>query len=186
MSRQQKTKDKKLANLTEARFYFELIVITILFPFIVLFLVDVFDRSESRDNNLNARKYNNKVEILTNKNFYNPNDRLFITIRNNSKKTIYFEPCDYLNNFEKKLDGNWLTANTASDNKSYDKSNFEKRKRNNIICEIKMPESGMGIYRLVLQVYYNCKMPRGDMCKGSDVFYSNEFELLASNNEFKN
>ena len=62
------------------------------------------------------------------------------------------------------------------ENKTYDNRAF--RKEENITdCDINLPKSGAGIYRAVVEIYYDCQIPGREMCADSKVFYSNEFEV---------
>lgn len=115
------------------------------------------------------------VEVTTDKSVYSNDEKISLAIRNNEKQSIYFEPCEYLNDFEKKIDGAWQKENPVmSDN--YNKSSFNKNK-SATECEITLPESGEGIFRSAVQIYYNCQRPGYDMCQDSKTFYSNEFEV---------
>ena len=114
------------------------------------------------------------VEISTAKNVYAEGEKIELTLKNNKKQSIYFKPCEYLNNFEKKINGEWEKENVVANNNDYNQSSFNKNK-SITRCEIELPRSGKGIYRSVVQIYYNCLKP-GD-CESSEIFYSNEFEI---------
>ena len=120
------------------------------------------------------------VEVNTNKNVYLNNEKINLTVKNNENQSIYFEPCEYLNNFEKKINGEWRKENAVINNSSYyDRVSFNKNK---IVtrCEIELPKSGEGIYRSVVQIYYNCEKP--GRCESSEIFYSNEFKIVINSN----
>ena len=133
--------------------------------FLVIFPVSLFT----------VTKTNTKgVEISTAKNVYAEGEKIELTLKNNKKQSIYFKPCEYLNNFEKKINGEWEKENVVANNNDYNQSSFNKNK-SITRCEIELPRSGKGIYRSVVQIYYNCLKP-GD-CESSEIFYSNEFEI---------
>jgi hypothetical protein len=146
----------------------------ILIPVSVFFLASAFNVDKT------YKKYyleNSKnVKIFTDKSVYSSDGSVTLVIANNSDRLIYFEPCEYLNNFEKKVNGVWVPVSKDENNKIYDKSGFN-RKNNATECKIKLPQSGEGTYRINVPVYYDCQKPGKDMCQGSEIFYSNEFRI---------
>ena len=116
------------------------------------------------------------VEISTDKSIYSASEKINLTVKNNGNQSIYFEPCEYLNNFEKKIDGEWERENNMKGDKTYNEAAFRKNKKITE-CEVKLPKSGEGTYRIVTQIYYNCQKPGDNMCESSKTFYSNEFEI---------
>jgi len=178
--RQKKKQQKYLGG----RIYFEVILMVILIPTIALFLVSIFNKPlfEKSREPLYGRVYKNSdkysIEVTTEKNVYRLGDEMTLSIKNNSGDSIYFEPCEYLNNFEKKVNGVWISERSAVEDKIYDASNF-RREENVTNCSVNLPKSaGAGIYRAVVRIYYDCQMPGGDMCSDSKVFYSNEFRVI--------
>jgi len=170
----QKKKQQKCPN---NNIYLEVILLAIIAPILTLVLVYVFkaDKIQKEPNS----KESKDVKILTDKNIYNLNDEIVLIVRNNSGKSIYFEPCEYINIFEKKINGEWKKESVVINNDSsyYNQDSFNKNK-SITKCEVKLPKSGEGIYRSVVQIYYNCVKP--GRCESSEVFYSNEFEVKKS------
>ncbi|MEA1937422.1 MAG: hypothetical protein U9N04_04940 [Patescibacteria group bacterium] len=175
----QKKKQQKYQGET---IYFEIILMIILIPTIVLFLVPIFQKPlfENTQRQLPTRIHKiaskNSVEIVAEKNIYRAGDEIVLSIKNNSNSSIYFEPCEYLNNFEKKVNGVWVDESSIVKNKIYDSNNFRKGE-NVTSCRLNLPKLGIGIYRVVVKVYYNCQMPGEATCSDSKTFYSNEFRI---------
>ncbi|MCK4591947.1 hypothetical protein KAT63_00735 [Candidatus Parcubacteria bacterium] len=167
----QKKKQQKRLN---GNIYFEVILMIILIPLFSFFVLSVFGTNKIyKEHYLKDSK---DVKILTDKNIYNLNDEIVLIVKNNSGEPVYFEPCEYLNNFEKKINGKWVAENKIISNKIYDEHAFDKK--NSVIkCEIDLPQSGKGVYRTVVNVYYNCGKPGYDTCRSFETFYSNEFEV---------
>lgn len=183
-----KRKKKQQKYLGE-RIYFEVILMIILIPTIVLFLVPIFQKPLFKEACRQPYKVvyradnKNSVEITTEKNIYKIGDKVVLSIKNNSENSIYFEPCEYLNNFEKKINNVWVSEKGAVENGIYDTYDF-KKEENITNCSISLPKSGVGIYRAVVRIYYNCQIPGENMCSDSKVFYSNEFEVISDENDF--
>ena len=120
-------------------------------------------------------KNDSKVSILTDKNIYLDSEKINLIVKNDGAQSVYFEPCEYLNTFEKKINGEWEKESVVVDNNNYyNQVSFNKNK-SATTCEIELPESGKGIYRSVVQIYYSCVKP--GHCESSKIFYSNEFEV---------
>ncbi len=173
--------NKKTQKYLGDRIYFEVILMIILIPTIVLFLIPIFqkpifEKSGRLSYKTVYRTDNKSVGIVTEKNVYKIGDKITLFIKNNSSDSIYFEPCEYLGNFEKKDNGVWRSERRAVKDKVYDSDNFRKEK-NITSCNIDLPRSGTGTYRVVIKVYYNCQMPGENACSSSKVFYSNEFKV---------
>lgn len=168
----QKKKQQKCLN---ENIYFEVILMIILIPLFSFFVLSVFNKNEPNSTN-RIIKDKTDVKILTDKNIYSLNDKIVLIVKNNSGELVYFEPCKYLNNFEKKVGKKWVAENKTTSDKTYDKSDFDKRK-SVTKCEIDLPKSGEGIYRTFVNVYYDCKKPGYDTCRSFETFYSNEFEV---------
>ncbi|MCK5084782.1 MAG: hypothetical protein KAQ64_03955 [Candidatus Pacebacteria bacterium] len=162
--------------------YFEVILMIILIPIFSFFVLSVLNKNESNFTN-KIIKDSKDVRILTDKNIYGLNDEIVLIVKNNSGEPVYFEPCEFLNNFEKKVNGKWVAENKIMSNNIYNEHAFDK-KDNVIKCEIDLPQSGKGIYRSVVSMYYNCGKPGYDTCRSSEVFYSNEFEVTGDKNDF--
>lgn len=171
-SKKQKQQKKYLGE----KIYFETVLMIILIPTLVFFLVPVFKKADKFCKKNCLSEDSKYVEISTDKSVYGLRDEIILALKNNSDNSIYSEPCEYLNNFEKKINGVWKSAGETLTDKIYDTSSFD-RKRNITRCEIESPKSGKGIYRSVVQIYYGCKKPDKNMCETSKTFYSNEFEV---------
>jgi len=181
-TKKQKTKLNNtniLLRIMVMLFIFLFVIFSILFFFMIETKIETNYKAEKiYDNNYQANT--KSVEITTDKDIYVDGEKINIAIRNNEKQSIYFKPCEYLNTFEKKIEGKWKEENATAvlnDNDSYNKVSFNKNK-NITKCEVKSPESGEGIYRSVIQIYYDCIKP--GYCKSSKVFYSNEFEIKSA------
>jgi len=176
-----KTKKQK-NNFNKRMLLFSVVVFIIsIIIFLILFLsiVKIIYETEKVYNS-NYYKNIESVEISTDKNIYTIGEKNNLTIKNNEKQPIYFEPCEYLNNFEKKINGKWERENAVVNHSSnyyyYDQNNFNKNK-SMTECEVELPKTGEGTYRFFVKIYYDCKKPGSDMCPSSKVFYSNEFEV---------
>jgi len=160
--------------------YFEVILIIFLIPILTFTMILAFNTSKIYEKQYS--KESKSVRILTDKNIYNPDDGIVLIVRNNSDELVYFEPCEYLDNFEKKVNGRWVAENKIIDDSLYDEYDFDKK--NSVIkCKIYLPQSGEGIYRAVVNVYRNCEKPGYNMCRSSEIFYSNEFEVIGDKND---
>jgi len=165
-------KNKKYSH--DAGLYFEIILIIIIIPLFSFFVITVFNQN---DNIIKKVIIEEDVKIMTDKVFYIAGDEIKFLIENVSEESIYFEPCEYLNKFEKRVDGKWKKVLIQDNEKIYDESGFkiERRMTN---CNIKLATEENGIFRVVVQVYYDCEKPGEEMCEYSKMFYSNEFEIL--------
>ncbi len=185
ITKRKKKQQKYLGELV----YFEVILMVILIPTIVLFLVPIFQEPLFKESHklLNKTVYKvdnkNSVEVMTKKNIYRVGDEIVLSIKNNSNNSIYFEPCEYLDNFEKKINGVWVSEKSVVENGIYDSYNF-KKEDNVTNCSVSLPKSGAGTYRAVIKIYYDCQTPGESMCSGSKVFYSNEFRVIGGENDF--
>jgi len=179
MKQQNKTKkaikQKKTAIRKKTNIYFEIVLIIIIIPFFSFLALSVFGKN-SPDLIKNILPNKSDIKIFTEKTFYSAGEDIEIFVKNNSKKSIYFEPCKYLNRFEKMADGKWIESSSYAGAKIYDESGFKKEK-DFASCKIQLPENGAGIYRTVVRIYYECEKPGENMCKNSNVFYSNKFEV---------
>ena len=184
-----KRKNKQRKYLGEM-VYFEVILMVILIPTVVLFLVPIFQKPLFKEIHKQSYKVvyktdnKNSVEIITGKNIYRVGDEMIISIKNNSSDSIYFEPCEYLSSFEKKINGIWVDEKSVVENEIYDSRNF-KKEESITNCSVSLPKSGAGIYRAVVKIYYNCQTPGENMCSDSKVFYSNEFKVVSGRSGYK-
>lgn len=166
---------KSTKNLfSEERFYFEIILIIIINPIMTLLLIQIF---QAQNPYLNKER-NEWVEIITDKDTYYSGENLILSVKNNSTESIYFEPCEYLYDFERKAGGQWIAENSIIKNKIYDPTTFD-RKDALTRCEISLPQLKEGIYRSFVRIYYGCRKP--EVCEKSKTFYSNEFKLIERN-----
>jgi len=181
-----KASEKELRKIN-TDFIFSIILAIILIPLLTVFMLNL-DKSEKQqvatgsavrmtDNSSNGSCEEGTVNITTDKEKYGKNDIIALNIENSTSKYIYFEPCDDLNVFEKLVDGEWVLVESEEKVKNDYKVSFEK-KDFSIECAISVPENGAGFYRSVVSVYYECKQPSRYGCKGSEIFYSNEFEVI--------
>ena len=161
--------------------YFEMVLIIILTPTLAFVMTSAFNTGKIHGKQ--CLEEDKSVKILTDRNIYNPDDEIFLIVKNNSNGLVYFEPCEYLNNFEKKVNGKWIVESKVINDGVYDEYDFDK-KSNVIKCKIDLPQSGEGIYRTVVNVYYDCEKPGYNMCKSSKTLYSNEFEIEANKDDF--
>lgn len=182
--------EKKQQKCFGEKVYFEVVLMIIIIPVSVLFLVPIFQKPLFKEVHRQPQKTvyktdnKNSVKITTSKTVYSSGNEVILLIKNNSNNSIYFEPCEYLNNFEKKVDGVWINEKkNITEHQVYDSSNFRKEK-SLTSCNVGSPRSGAGTYRMVVEVYYGCQMPGGDMCSGSKTFYSNEFKVIGGGNDF--
>ncbi len=174
-----KTTEKPRLKQKNTNIYFEVILIIILIPILTLTLVSLFKTDKAYKGYYSKDSKN--VNILTDKNVYVNGEKINLTIKNNENQSIYFEPCEYLNNFEKKINGEWKKEDATVNDNYYNQTSFNKNK-SVTKCEIKLPESGEGVYRSVIQIYYSCIKP--GYCENSKTFYSNEFKVVDSKNDF--
>lgn len=177
MKQKNKTKKwKKTAARKNANIYFETVLAIIIIPLFSFLALSILGKNSScLIKNILPDK--SDIKIFTEKTSYYAGENIELFIKNDSKKSIYFEPCQYLNKFEKMANGKWMESSDYGGAKVYDESEFNKGKKF-ASCKIQLPESGMGTYRAVVQIYYECEKPGESTCKNSDVFYSNEFEVV--------
>lgn len=173
-----KSKNISTQNNLDAGIIFQVILIIVIIPIFSFLAITVFGNifyEKTRGNNEIFTR-GGKVNILTDKKLYYEKEKIVLAVENDSEKPIYLEPCEYLNNLEKKVNGNWEPYKKTVQNKVYDDRGFEKRKRITI-CELGLPRAEAGTYRVVVKIYYDCKKPGENMCEKSVIFYSNEFEV---------
>ncbi len=173
--KKQDKKAKKEIKRKNVNIYFEVILMIIVIPIFSFLSISIF---KENDSGFVSKILTGKsdVKITTDKPFYVSGENMKLSIKNESINPIYFEPCEYLNKFEKKIDEKWRESFNYESIKDYDKFGF-KREKNITNCEIKLPKEGAGIYRTVIQIYYECERPGEDMCRNSKAFYSNEFRV---------
>lgn len=168
-------KQKKTAGYKNTDVCFEMILAVIIIPFFSFLVLSVLGKNSP---NLikNVLPIRSDIKVFTEKTFYSAGENIELFIKNNSKEPIYFEPCEYLNKFEKMINGEWIKFSDYKGAKIYDESGFN-REKNFANCEIQPPKNGAGTYRAVIRIYYECEKPGESMCKDSDIFYSNKFEV---------
>jgi hypothetical protein len=169
-------------KLSENRFLFPVIVAIIFIP--ILFII-VFDPVLSRKNDSSVGNYGlglkNDVKISTSKNKYSANEGIILHVDNKGRSSVYFEPCETLNAFEKKVGTNWVLQDRQETNPDYSSVSAFEKKDGNAECKIGFPPSGPGTYRVVVPIFYGCTQPSRYACQSSQNFYSNEFEVVDSN-----
>ena len=176
----QKKKQQKYMGET---IYFEVVLMIILIPTTVLFLVPIFQKPIFQKNYKQSRQIvyktdnKNSVRVATEKSVYKVGGEMVLSIKNNSDNSIYFEPCEYLNNFEKKVDDVWIKEENITKNKIYDSDSFKKGE-SVTSCKVDLSELSAGTYRSVVKIYYDCQAPGESACSNSKVFYSNEFKVI--------
>lgn len=173
-----KNKNISIPSNLDAVIVFQVVLIIIAIPIFSFSAITVFGNIfyEKTCGNSEIFTHGGKVNILTDKKLYYEKEKIILAVENDSEKPIYLEPCEYLNNLEKKVNGNWEPYKKTVQNKVYDDHGFEKKKRVTI-CELGLPKMEGGTYRVVVKVYYDCKKPGENMCGKSDTFYSNGFEI---------
>lgn len=180
MKQKNKTKKaikyKKEAMRKNASIYFEMVLAIIIIPLFSFLALSVFGKNSSDFIN-KILPIKSDIKVFTGKTSYFAVENIELFIKNDSEKSIYFEPCQYLNKFEKMVNGQWVKFSNYEGAKIYDESEFNKEK-NFVNCKIQSPENGMGTYRAIVQIYYECEKPGESMCKNSDIFYSNKFEVV--------
>ncbi len=168
-------KQKKTAIRKSANVYFEMVLVIIIIPLFSFFIFSISGKN-SPDFIKNILPIKSNIKIFTEKATYFAGENIELFVKNNSKELIYFEPCEYLNKFEKLVGGKWVESSSYEGAKIYDEFGFN-REKNFVNCKIQLPENGAGTYRAVVQIYYECERPGEFMCKNSDIFYSNKFEV---------
>jgi len=181
-----KGKKKSIHNNLDAEIIFQIVLIIIIIPVFSFLTITIFENIfyEKTCSNNEIFMNKGKINIVTDKRLYYEKEKIILAVENDSEESVYLEPCEYLNNLEKKINGNWEPYKETVQNKVYDDYGFEKRKRITI-CELGLPKAEPGIYRVVVRVYYDCKKPGENMCEKSSIFYSNEFEIVNNNVEFE-
>jgi hypothetical protein len=132
---------------------------------------------KSCNNNCGVFQSGGNIKVSLDKDSYNIGEKISLGIINSSDKAIYLEPCEQINVFEKKVNGEWILMGEANNNKSLGQSDGFEKKSSNTSCQIGVPEYGSGIYRLVVPVFYNCSQANRYACEESEIFYSKSFEI---------
>lgn len=174
----QKTKSEKFAS-SEPKLFFSVILAIVLIPMLAI-MISMIVQESGNDKTTSgdcAQEFTDSVKVSTDKVKYNANDKIFISVINHSNYSIYFEPCNSLGAFEKKTGNDWMLEDNEGDQEEYSNIAFE-RQDGAAKCEIGFPKSGPGIYRLVIPIFYECKQPSRYACQRSEIFYSNEFEVI--------
>ena len=175
-----KQRKKQQKKRSVKNIYFEVILIILFIPTLAFVMILAFNTGKTYERQYSKESEN--VRILTDKNIYDQDDEIVLIVRNNSDGLVYFEPCEYLNNFEKKIDGKWVAESGVINDKIYDEYDFDKK--NSVIkCKIDLPQSGDGIYRVIVNVYHNCEKPGYNTCRSSETLYSNEFEVESNKDD---
>jgi len=150
-------------------------IITLSSSSVFILMLLVFLKAENSPRDIEPKIQN--ILVTTEKNFYNSGEDIVLSIENNFNKPIYLEPCESQNRFERKINGEWQEILDFDKEINYDKSGFNKQ--NKIAnCRVGMLSDEKGIYRSVVQAFYDCKKPGKEECGQSEIFYSNEFSVL--------
>lgn len=168
-------KQKKRITKKSVNIYFEIVLAIIIIPLFSFSVLSIL-RGNGHNSIKNIFTNNSGIKVFTEKALYSKGENIELFIKNDSEKSIYFEPCEYLNKFEKMAGERWIKSSSYESAKIYNDVGFNKEK-DFISCKIPLPENGAGIYRTVVKIYYECEKPGENMCKDSDIFYSNEFEV---------
>ena len=175
-----KRNNKSKKRDTTDNIFFEVILMIMIIPLFSFLTLSIF--SKSKNISYNVKSNTQKITITTEKRYYNTGEKIELSVKNKSINSIYFEPCEYLDKFEKKIDEKWRESFSYGGKKIYDEFGF-KREDNITNCKIELPKEGTGIYRAVVRIYYECEGPGENMCADSKVFYSNEFEVVGGKND---
>lgn len=157
-------------------FYYFLMAIVLVY---LVVLYGMVEKTYSPKRNFEYSERIGQVAVNTDKNVYYAGDSIRLAIKNFTDRSIFSEPCEYLNNFEKKINGSWVSVKTEHSNFEYDRFGFNSSKKITT-CGIRLPESE-GVYRLIVKIYYGCQKP--ELCSGFENFYSNEFDVYAAADE---
>ncbi|MCK4919238.1 MAG: hypothetical protein KAS01_02530 [Candidatus Pacebacteria bacterium] len=133
----------------------------------------LFIKNKNTSRNIELKTQN--ILVTTEKNFYNSGEDVVLFIENNFNKSIYLEPCEFQNRFERKNNDMWYEISSVDKEIDYDKSGFNKEKKI-VNCKVRLSPNEKGVYRSVIQAFYDCKKP--EECRQSEIFYSNEFRVL--------
>lgn len=170
---------KKLLKL-DAEILFYIIIMAMLPVFIAALYVQ-FEKIDNLRKNAYLIENIDKIIIRTDKEIYKFPEKIVLAIENHSNRSIYSQPCEYLNNFEKYIDGKWVNSGTKPEKIEYDRSGFNLSKKI-AKCTLPLPDNeGDGVYRFVVKVYHGCQEP--EKCTGSIDFYSNEFRVERTSSE---
>jgi len=175
IKKQTKNNKKGLKFDAEVLFYF--FIMAILPVFIAAFYVQ-YERIDDLTGNTYLIENVDKIFIKTDKSVYQLGGKIILAIENYTDRSIYSQPCEYLDNFEKYINGEWVNLGIRHENVEYDRSGFNLSKKTTK-CALSIPEKeGEGVYRFVVKVYHGCQEPEN--CIGAIDFYSNEFRVEES------
>ncbi len=160
---------------TRAFFFSALLIILVAIFSVVYF--DALGVEEGKPAACGTPSSTNKITISTDKPNYVEGERISLHIENLGSASVYSEPCKNIRVFEKDEAGQWNLQQADDIVMSYQEGDFEK-KEGNADCQIDAPTGGAGTYRVVVPIYYGCEKPSRYGCDGSEIFRSNEFELV--------
>lgn len=110
---------------------------------------------------------------------YRPDEMINLDIINNSNESIYLAPCQYFNDFEKKISDKWqaVTLNACSDvEAAMDPTSIEKiskKAEESVLAK----NLGEGVWRGVSVVYFGCQKAQAESCVNNQKIYTNEFTI---------
>jgi len=167
-----KIKNKRLKLDAEILFYF--VIMAILPVFIMVFYAQ-YEKIDNLKRNAYLIENLDRIIVKTDKDIYKLGDRITLAIENYTERSVYSQPCEYLDNFEKYINGKWVGLGARHEKIEYDKSGFNLS-RKITKCTLPLPEvEESGTYRFVVKVYHGCVEPEN--CTGAMDFYSNEFKV---------
>lgn len=180
---QQKTKSEHV-RISEWQFFLSVVLAIVCIPIFSILVLNAFFGAQSGSSDLLSDKCSlnsqNQISIFTDRPQYQPGEKIALSMENDSDYSVYFEPCKFLNIFEKKVGEEWVLQEQVEEDARYFKDEFEKKDGNASCEDIALPPSGPGTYRMAVTVFYECKRPSRYACQRSELSYSNQFEVLAA------
>ncbi|MBW6440631.1 hypothetical protein K0B03_01190 [Patescibacteria group bacterium] len=170
-----KTSNKKNNKNVDNNIFFKVILMIMIIPIFSFLTLSMFDSSENFSNN--TKLDIQKIIVSTEKEHYKIGDQIILSVENHFEKSIYLEPCEYQDRFEKKINGSWQEITSYQKDKDYDKTGFKKEDSVKD-CRVILSSKEAGVYRSVVRIFFDCKKPGEQECQKSELFYSNEFNVL--------
>lgn len=169
--------EKPIAS--EWRLFVPVIAAIVFIPVLSIIIMNMFFAGSQGSTVLSEKcslNSEDNIRVSTDKKQYRAGEEISLSLDNGSQYSVYFEPCKFFGVFEKKDGDNWVLEEDQQADSNYYKDNFEK-KEGNALCNVPLPKSGEGTYRLVAPVFYGCTEPSRYACKKSELLYSNTFEI---------
>lgn len=135
-------------------------------------LLFAFRNSNSSSDLSESILYNIDKEI------YSKGEDMTANIINNSNKTIYLAPCEYFNEFQKKVGSKWQTTVLSSCSPFVTETvdAFEKISQK-VEEKISLDGLSAGIWRGISNIYFDCRRAKSQSCRKKQAIYSPEFEI---------